>query len=591
MVNHKSILETIAAIEQSFDVNTVKYNDLMLWPLIRLTLYQQLYHPQKNYTRQTVQENKKFYVLGLKPKEKETLQTQKNTDFLMFSRLEDHQDIGGKLYNTHIDPMIELLKEKGHSYFKIELPTHNHNQQTLPRFEPTFFLNPVQINHKTDTTQSIDNFAEVQQVIMDLSSVHIDERLFIEQACVIGEWQTYFTDLLTVINPRTVFIVCYYYLIAMALIRSCKKRRIAVVDIQHGSYGDYHGTYTHWTKIPDEGYDLLPSYFWCWGRSSKNSIEKWYSPGSVHHLPIVGGNLWIAKWIEQEVSVIDNNVSIFFEKLKQKEKTILIAMSSNEYKLPKHVLDAMRCSPQSWQWLVRLHPRCRTAKDKTQIRKIFQEQKIDNYEIEYSSTRPLLELLKRCDHVLIFFSSVFYEAFAFNVQTIVIDPSGFKYYETDIQKGILGYADTCEKLLATINKSFPTIKKIDPSDYIEINRQYARDALNNIYNYSLHNIIMTDKIKYSYTMNQLGIDFIKRCFVKSALNSFLRAVEVNPKLALSYNNIGVLYCHEDNKDKALNYFITALETSPEDQRIVSNVVEFLKFLGKIKTHGQMLLLF
>jgi len=280
---------------------------------------------------------------------------------------------------------------------------------------------------------------------------------------------------------------------------------------------------------------------------------------------------------------------------------VIIAMSYHDTPLPDHVFEAMRCSPPDWLWLIRMHPTSRTVNEKERLSNIFRDQKINNFEIEYATYCPLYGLLKRCDHVVILWSSVFYEALAFHVPTTIIDPSGLQYYEDDIKKGILTYADTSDKLLTYIRQGFSKLHQVNPSDYIETDRQCAKSALQRIFkkefqssnhdisnNYEMNN---PDSTEYANTMNKLGTDFSNRGFIKAALNCFIQSIESNPNFTLSYNNLGVLYCHTGELNKAIKYFVKALEISPHDQRIVSNVIEFLKIVGNIQSHKKMTLLF
>ncbi len=65
MLSLKTDLETIAAIEQAFDVNSVTYKDLAIWPLVRLAIYQQLSNPDTNCTRKNAPISNKLPIFSL----------------------------------------------------------------------------------------------------------------------------------------------------------------------------------------------------------------------------------------------------------------------------------------------------------------------------------------------------------------------------------------------------------------------------------------------------------------------------------------------------------------------------------------------
>lgn len=547
--SEKSRLEMIAAIEQSFDVNSLHYRELMIWPLVRLTIYQQLLKPAKNYTRKGHQSNGKTPILTAQKEQIEGLRSYKNTDILFYSRVEEHEElIEGKFYDPYIDTMIDLVRDT-HSFLKIERAADN-IQETLPRFEPTIFINPMLLRYETDTTNSVEGFPDLQRVVLDISGIWIDETLCIEHARWIKAWQSFFAEILSEVGPKVVFIVYYHYLIAMGLVRACRKLNMTTVDIQHGRIDNLHGSYTYWTKIPPKGYDLLPDYYWCWGNSSKNGIEKWYAPNSACHRPVTGGNIRIAKWIEGEDFIINKDILSFYKMLKQKDKVILITMGHFDNPFPKHVCDAILRSPRNWLWLIRFHPNFRGKEFKDQTHSLFQQYGIHNYEIEYATSCPLYGLLKRVDHHLTLNSSAYYEALAFRVPTTIIDPTGLGCYEDDIKNGILAYADTSETLLASIEQGF--LKQTYPSEYIETNRKYAENALETILNRSSQN--PEGEINNAHTYNKLGESFINRGYKKAAFNSFLKAVEINPNLAGPYNNLGLLYWEAGEINNAFQYF-------------------------------------
>jgi len=592
MIPHKNIIETIAAIEQSFDVNSVRYKDLTIWPLIRIAIFQQLCWPDENYTRKNSPLNDKRQILKVQKEQSELLSTYKSTDILFYSYeyAEYVQQIDGKFYYPFIDSMIELIRNT-YNFLKIEVPSPR-IQETLPRSEPTMFVNQIS-HYETDKIESVEGFPELQQVVSDISKVWIDEALFIERARSVATWQGFFAEILSLVQPKAVFVVCYYHIIAMALIRACRKFGITTVDIQHGIQADCHQAYTYLTKMPAEGCDLRPDYFWSWGQTSKDAVEKWLAPGSPHHRSVIGGNLWVAKWSDKDYPIVDKNVKAFYELLNQKSRVILLTMGYLKESLPDFLLQTMGGSSDDWLWLTRMHPFHCSKGEKDQVNTIFRQYGVDNYEIEYATSCSLYDLLKRSDHHITSWSSTFYEALAFNVPTTIINPSGLQVYESDIKRGILAYADTSEALLASIRRGFPNPQKINPSEYIETDREVAENALKTILNHSSQNS-ETKKpagFEYPYTMNQLGCTFFSRGYKKAALNSFLSAVEANPDLAIAYNNLAVVHLEAGDRNNALQYFVKALEIAPDDREIALNVVEFLRIVGNMKTHGSMTLIF
>ena len=597
-LGNESISRIIPAIEQSFDVNSVKYQNLMVWPLIRLTLIQQLIHPEMNFTRKNSQPAE-LPLLHVENEQLELLSRYNNIDILFFSRSEEHEEqIQEKFYNPYLDPMIDLVKSN-YSFLKIERLS-NEAQKTLPRFESTMFINPKLMGYRTDSARFIGGFSDLQKVIGDIAGICIDEALYIEQARWMKAWQSFFTKLLSVIRPKAVFFVYFNYLIAMSLVWACKRSDIKTVDIQHGLITDNSIQYIRWMKIPQDGYDQLPDYYWCWGRPFQNNIEKWYMPESSHHVPVTGGNVRIAKWMQSDDYIINDKIKDFYRYLKQFDKVILITLQtlSPEMSLPEYVFEAIQRAPRNWLWLMRLHPLYRSEVDKNRIIAFAQKYDIRNYEIEYATACPLYGLLKRCNYHVTGWSSTVYEALAFHVPSTVVHSNGLCLFENEIKRGIFNCAYNSDELLTSIMQSFSK-NIIEPQvKYIETSRECAEDALQIVLNSSLQNAkdresvsFENKKRNYASLMNELGLEFFKSGYIKAALNTFSRAVEINPDFAIALNNLAVLYLQAGKKDKALQYFTKALELAPDNRNIVSNVIEFLKIVGNMKAQGNMLLLF
>ncbi len=510
-MNHEEAIEIIERIERVFDVNSIRYKGLKLWPFIRLRLWQQLRHPEMNFTSLSSHRNVEVSLstrltrIAKAPlrilkagsrcltkrrsyqRQLASLHRIGTVDTLFFSRPEEHTDqIGGRFYNPYVDPMIDLVREQ-HSVLKIELRSAK-GQATLPRFEPTVFVSPADYLTKDrlprrfrrlHNIDAIEGFGDLEQIVLEITGhVQLDERYFVAQAQQLEQYTAFFEDVLSEIYPRAVFLVCYYYSIAMALIWACKKLGLVTVDIQHGRVGEYHGLYARWTRIPQEGYELLPDFFWTWGQGSKNSIEKWQPPRCHHHRPVVGGNRWLPKWIEGDGFGIDGEAEAFYEHLQHMDKVILVSLQPLDDPLPTHILDAMRLSPDNWLWLIRLHPNQRAQQEK--IGDALKQSGVSNFEIKNATYLPLYASLRLSDHHVTCYSSVCYEALAFNVPTTIVHPRGLQIYESYIKQGIFAYAQSGDALLAAIGQDYSSEQLREQVPYIETSRQKAEEAIKTI---------------------------------------------------------------------------------------------------------------
>jgi len=588
--SYRYYVETIAAIEQSLNVNSVKYDEIIVWPYIRSILWAQLNHPDQNFTQRDNDQpiKNEIPVLSVPEDVIEKLNQYKNTDILLLStRHEYREKIRGKYFSPHLDSLIDFLKNR-FKILKFELATAM-LPQTLPRFEPVFFSTIPPPIYKIDKVTSITNFDNLKQVVFDISGIVIDELLFIEGIRFIKGMHYFFLDILKLINPKAVFFVCYYNNVSvLSLILACKRLGIKTIDIQHGVCGNYHASYTHWTSIPSEGYNLIPDYFWCWGESFKNSIEKWYTKDFKHHKPITVGNIYVSKWKNNDDYILNDNMKQFYKKLKQQKKVVLITMQNHDKPMPEYFFETLKKSPSDWMWLFRLHPKYNHINNQTEEYITYKnclynkiKENCSNFEIDNATNFPLYGLLKRCDHHITISSASCYEALAFMVPSTILDIS-FELLNEDIKKGVFTYAKNSDEILASIDKGFKNSEHFNPSEYIVTDEYYIENTLRKILDPSLKSFsdIKQEKHQKAIAYNELGKTFLKNSYNKAAINTFLKAIDIDPNFALSFNNLGVYCWNNGKKDNAFELLKKAYEIAPYDKIIIINIINILQFYGK-----------
>ena len=72
----------------------------------------------------------------------------------------------------------------------------------------------------------------------------------------------------------------------MAVIHEAKNRNIKTIDVQHGIQGKFHPMYSHWIKIKNYNYKLVPDKFWCWDKFSKKNMKDGL-PNKQFHMPVL----------------------------------------------------------------------------------------------------------------------------------------------------------------------------------------------------------------------------------------------------------------------------------------------------------------
>ena len=586
--DHKSVVEIITKIEENFDVNSLRYHNLHIWPWIRLSIWTQLNNPQNNYlTAKSSTVN--YYLDEQAINQINDLNKDENPDITFFSRSEDYTDkSNGKFYNRHIDPIIDLIKKEV-SFVKIEL-FNSQTEKTVPRFEDTAFLkNPV-INPVKEGNEafSISNFKSFQHHVEKISkAIVLNEFVFMEEINLLRCYSQYFEKLFQAIGTRAVFFVCYYYMIPMAIINACRELGIVSVDIQHGKQGKYHGMYSYWTNIPSCGYELLPDYFWCWGSESKINIEKSRRNSTDSHLPIVGGNQWLATWLEDKAEIFKKEIAQdFASKLEDKRKIILVSLQPFDERipLPEHVMETMRNSPSNWLWLLRLHPLRR--KDEGRIKELLIQKEIKNFEIHHSTVSPLYSILKAADHHVTYYSSVCYEALAFGVPTTIVDSSGLTLYEDYIKKGIFQYAGTANDLLSFLKEEKNIGQLTEETPYIETKISVTKVALNTIMNKQRQLQAAVRSLKQgngkdAERLNRRGKQFYQNKDIVGAIDALHESCQKEPKFADSHNSLGYIYWQIGETEKSIYHFEKVLEIEPHNRNAVINYGLILASINKL----------
>jgi hypothetical protein len=517
-MDQKAIVEKIVEIESRYDVNSIIYEDIKVWPLIRHLIVVTMSYPLESHQKKPSAlsqygallslydyYNKRKYLGRVKSeveslkkadlsmadeenrKQLERLSSLGPKEILLFTRQNDYLDvINGDYYNKHIDPMVELVKDK-YSYLKLELSSPE-GEDKLPRFVETEFIKPFYDLKKRGLYErqpvfsrvaTIKGFKGIKELVEEVTeTIVLDEIHILNLLKDIWVYREIFTEILKVVRPKVVFLTCCYYNAAWGFISACRRLGIPSVDIQHGKQGKYHVYFTHWTKIPPDGYKIMPDYFWVWGKESQENINKWHPEGSSRHRAIIGGNRRLASCLDGADSKSSMEADEFYAGLREYEKVILFSAQPIENPIQGFVLDAMRSAPKSWLWLIRLHPE--QVNDMSKIMDIFSKEGIENIEIECATKFPLFGLLAHIDHHLTCWSTVCYEALVFNVRTTIIHDTGLQFYRDYIKRGIFGYAADSETLINALKKEYTAEDLYEPNPYIETDISVANEALHSI---------------------------------------------------------------------------------------------------------------
>ena len=205
--------------------------------------------------------------------------------------------------------------------------------------------------------------------------------------------------------------------------------KIDTIEYQHGQQGEDSLTYSNWTKIPKNGFNIMPKYFWLWEEIFKDKFESWINNQDFHQVKVFG-NFW-PDYIKSNFP--STNISKY---LNNNKVNVLYCMQSP--KIDSIILNAMK-EIKPIKWFIRLHPRTINYKDK--INKELLGLNID-FDVEISNSFKFEDILLNSNILITSWSTTAYEAYIYGIKSIVINNKGYKAYKKFINKGLIIYAKT-----------------------------------------------------------------------------------------------------------------------------------------------------
>ncbi|MCP4221034.1 MAG: UDP-N-acetyl glucosamine 2-epimerase [bacterium] len=467
----KDVVENLVKIENKLDVTRLTYKNVMVWPLLRILLgfslrakRMLLRSPGRPNAEgyQRYMENYRRLMKGFATKFRETAEN--SILFYSYTKSE-YININEKYYNMFLDPFKEFLDSQGirhlglESYKDTMSPSLYKNEKISELLRLSHKPTPVGGENRLDLEALSSEYLHFEEVLkeMKLDGYWPEAEVFVEHCECFFSIQAMFEGVLKVLSPKACFLQNYFTLPNMALIRACNQLGIKSVEIQHGAQYQYNSKYSHWTRLPEKGFDMLPNYFWCWGKSSTERLSKWFDKVDGNHIAVNGGNLWLQKNLDpgfaDKYSELQN---AYLDNLEGKKILVTMQPPSGAELFPRILMDAIDRSPADFKWLLRLHPlllrnqpeNCRKLEEIIASR--WSEEKV---EMKKTSGIPLYSLLRRVDYLVTPYSSVSIEAEFFNVPTIILHSREYDHVKEEVDKGYFMMAETGDQLVECIKKN------------------------------------------------------------------------------------------------------------------------------------------
>lgn len=469
------IMNLINQLEERFSVDRWVIDSVHVWPLIRLHLYFSFFDSQflekqpvragtigsldfANILFRILRSIWRFSCAHVMDSQK-SLRANRRFDVLLLNYNTYMTLVNGSWYSRLCDPFVGHLSERGMSCLMLTAGY----ECSIPRFTKSMLIQPYLTTYRIVGRLNRNSKDERLEQLIELENHVRGSGLFPESFSLIEPVrrhmkqitaiEKYFKRLLMRTKPRAVFVTCCYSTESMALILACHHMGIPSVDIQHGLQGDCHIAYGRWNRVPEKGYELVPTIFWCWSEFEASTIKRWSKcNASVHH-PVVGGNLFLQRWVADGDDVVRAYDKIMSDLKRNYKDNIHILYSlngctKNELRTMVEIIKGVNHSGLRGHFWVRVHPV--TIDQKPEVRRILSENGINNFELDNATGLPLYAILRHMDIHITECSSVVIEAESFHVPSIVVRELGTANVPAQISSGWAIPAYTIDEIISGI---------------------------------------------------------------------------------------------------------------------------------------------
>lgn len=427
-MTRREVVDYLQAVETQYPVDELVVGEIHIWPLIKIEAFFAWFYASQKATAEPAQERKgawKMYVSSSLAWLKFYLCGPSKVKYI-FSGAYSHRVLhAGKAYNRYFDPMMDFLEENGHESLLVEqgkIRSDNKYYKMQRVFEVIRLYRLAAIlsgvrPRASDVSTSRQAMLCIQKIVDGIPGISVEllRSRVNSQLRAINSWTFVFDRIFDRCRPEFVFGLCYYSSIMYAMNISAHKRKIPSVDMQHGTQGPLHVAYNNFSKVPDGGYETLPKYFWCWDTNSARPIAEWVSRQKVHYV-LIGGNPWLTLWDSET----------------QSRKNVLFTLQPIEPIVPDLIIDAVRQTYKTYNWVFRLHPR----QDIEDVKQFLIEAQIENITtLMDSHSFPLPKAIIESLVHISRFSGAIIESAMMGIPTVTIDELGVHAFSTEIEEG------------------------------------------------------------------------------------------------------------------------------------------------------------
>ena len=388
------IKSIIINIEKKINVDSYKYSNIYIWPILRLAIY--IYLKKQYNNHQSVSFSQKITAklksLLLKFSYKLTNNKNYNLKNLYFGS-NSHRILTNGKYENKFFSNENLVVEYDNNLFNL-------GGNTIP-LEKLVKLNKDLRNSRNDLNEI---FLKVKEFIPKSVNYNL-----IKNFCEISlKYYESFQEQLNCPELKKVFILCYYSPSMLGLTIFCKINRINTIEVQHGPISDLHLAYSGWDNCNVKKYQCIQIDIWHEG--FKKYVEDTFNEISVE------GNYYLKKLKYNKELIKDS---------------ILITLQMSDSTLNEIYLHILEEFGDKYKIVIRKHPR--------QVISSEMNNKIKDLNYRYKNlffqegSESINDVLNNSFIHITAHSGTFFEALNFKIPTIFLSQRATEYFHTFIQ--------------------------------------------------------------------------------------------------------------------------------------------------------------
>jgi hypothetical protein len=454
-VLHGDTIATLRAWEEQFPVLSWTVRGLHVWPLVRTRMASRLLAAGAPPASPSASSRSSSTADGSsrssdRPGEHSPARVHKAAAIFL-GRPANRQQLEGRWYDRIFDPIAEILEADGLRSLHLEYRPTGARHLT-PRYRPALAVRSAVTRRnvvaavKSIRPARLEGFDAFTRLVKEThpNVLPVSPLWVARQARSVELVARYFERLMRTSGARVACCSVYYTLVGMAFCLAARRAGIPAVDVQHGVTAG-NPAYDGWSAVPDHGFALLPSLFWCWSETDTRPVRGWPASAQVHHRAFVGGHPWLALW--RSAQPLAARLCAHVPDRKGASLALLVTLNWSSG-FSERLMSLMRSAPRDWTWWIRLHPLM--ARDREAIRSWCVSHVPGRAEVDAATDLPLPLLIEAADVHITHNSTVTQEAARLGTPSVVIDARALDVYADELSSGWAVFADTPPAIASAI---------------------------------------------------------------------------------------------------------------------------------------------